>query len=169
MAPPNVSLNTIENFLSQKRIALVGISRECQNIGVSLLEEFDRRGYEVLPVNPNAAEINGHRTYARVQDIHPAPDAALLLTSPAVTNSVVRDCAEAGIKRIWMYRGGGQGAVSEEAVEFCRAQGIELVPGQCPFMFLGPVRHVHWFHRLIFKITGSYPHHVKVEGHTQAD
>ena len=158
----NVSLNTIETFLSQKRIAMVGISREPQNISTSLFEELSRHGYEVLPVNPNIPEIMGRRCFARVQDIQPAPDAALLLTSPAVTNSVVRDCAEAGIKRIWMYRGGGQGSVSAEAVEFCRVHGIELVPGQCPFMFLPPVRSVHRFHRFFSKITGHYPRRLNV-------
>src|SRR5512147_1723617 len=136
MAPPNVSLNTVEDFLSQKRIAMVGISRERQNIGPALLDEFSRLGYEVLLVNPNATEIMGRHCFARLQDIQPAPDAALILTSPAITNTVVRDCAEAGIKRVWMYRGGGKGSVSDEAVEFCHANGIELVPGQCPFMFL---------------------------------
>jgi predicted CoA-binding protein len=97
---------------------------------------------------------------SRVQDIQPAPDAALLRTSPTVPNSVVRDCAEAGIKGIWMYRGGGQGSVTAEAVEFCRTHGIEVVPGQCPFMFLPPLRSVHRFHRFIFKLTGHYPHRV---------
>ena len=159
----NVSLNAIETFLSQKRIAMVGISRERQHISTALFEELCRHGHEVLPVNPNAPEVMGRRCFARVQDIQPAPDAALLLTSPAVTNSVVRDCAEAGIKRIWMYRGGGQGSVSAEAVEFCRAHGIELVPGQCPFMFLPPVRSVHRFHRFFSKITGHYPRRLTVE------
>jgi predicted CoA-binding protein len=157
MPTPNVSLSTIEAFLSQKRIAIVGISRERHNIGASLLEEFSRHGCEVLPVNPNATEIMGRRCFARVQDINPAPDAALLLTAPAVTSSVVRDCADAGIKRIWMYRGGGQGSVSAEALEFCRAHGIEVVPGQCPFMFLAPVHGVHRFHRFLSRITGHYP------------
>jgi predicted CoA-binding protein len=157
MPTPNVSLSTIETFLSQKRIAIVGISRERRNIGSSLLEEFSRHGCEVLPVNPNATEIMGRRCFARVQDINPAPDAALLLTAPAVTSSVVRDCADAGVKRIWMYRGGGQGSVSAEALEFCRAHGIEVVPGQCPFMFLAPVHGVHRFHRFLTRITGHYP------------
>jgi predicted CoA-binding protein len=163
MTPAEVSLNTIESFLAQKRIAMVGISRERQNIGLSLFEEFRRHGYEVLPVNPNVPEMLGQRCFARVQEIQPPPDAALLLTSPAVTNSVVRDCAEAGIKRIWMYRGGGHGSVSAEAVEFCRAHGIELVPGQCPFMFLSPVRSVHRFHRFVTKIIGHYPRRLNVE------
>ncbi len=161
MPAADVSLNTIEDFLAQERIAMVGMSRERHHISAMMLEEFSRRGYEVLPVNPHAPEIMGRRCFARVQDIQPAPDVALLTTPAAVTDSVVRDCAEAGIKRIWMYRAGGEGAVSAEAVEFCRAQGIEVVPGECPLMFLRPVRHVHWVHRLICKITGSYPRREK--------
>ena len=163
MAPRNVSLETIESYLSQKRIAMVGISRERQNIGPALLEEFTRLGYEVLPVNPNATEIMGKHCFARVQDIHPAPNAVLILTSPTVTNSVVRDCAEAGVKYVWMYRGGGKGSVSNEAVKFCREHGMELVPGQCPFMYLEPVHGVHRFHRFIFRITGQYPPRVCAE------
>lgn len=157
MAPQNVSLNAIEEFLSHKRLAIVGLSRTRQEIGGSLLEHFTRQGFEVLPVNPKVQEIMGRRCFARVQDIQPAPDWALLLTSPAATNTVVRDCGEAGIRRIWMYRGGGQGSVSQEAVEFCRESGIALVPGACPFMFLPPVRSIHWVHRCFSKLLGHYP------------
>lgn len=160
MGRANVSLDVIEKFLAQKRIAVVGMPRERSHetmLLFQLFEELCQRGHEVVPVNPKASDILGRHCFPRVQDIDPAPDAALLLTSPAVTNSVVRDCAEAGIQLVWMYRGSGQGSVSEEAVEFCRAKGIEVVPGQCPFMFLQPVRSFHWFHRLVFKITGQYP------------
>jgi uncharacterized protein len=160
MAAANVSLDTIHDFLAQKRIALVGISRERQNIGPQLFDEFLRRGYEVFPVNPKARSMSGHRCFASVHEIQPAPDAALLLTSPVVTNSVVRDCHEAGIRYIWMYRGGGHGAVSPEAVEFCRAHEMQVIPGQCPFMYLDPVRSIHRLHRFLVKITGSYPRHV---------
>ena len=163
MAQPNVALNTIESFLAQKRIAIVGISRDPHNIGASLFEEFRRHGYEVFPVNPNTAGILGQRCFARLQEIQPPPDGAVLLTSPTVTSSVVHDCLEAGVKRVWMHRGGGQGAVSAEAVEFCRNNGMEVVPGQCPFMFLAPVRHVHRFHRLLFKLSGKYPRKLKCE------
>lgn len=157
MEPSTVSLNTIEDFLSQKRIAMVGVSRERHHISIALFEELCRRGYEVIPVNPNSPEIMGRRCFASIKDIQPVPEAVLLLTAPAVTNSVVRDCAEVGVKRIWMYRGAGQGAVDAEAVEYCREHGMELVPGWCPFMFLSPVRGVHRFHRFISKMTRHYP------------
>jgi hypothetical protein len=156
MPVPTASLDVIEDFLAQKRIAMVGISREPKNFSVSLFNELCRRGYDVVPVNPQASEIQGHRCYARVQDIQPPVDAALLMTSPAVTEAVVVDCAQAGIGRIWMYRAAGDGAVSPKAVEFCRKHGIQFVPGECPFMFL-PGNGFHGIHGLIRKITGRFP------------
>jgi uncharacterized protein len=135
---------------------MVGISHDPSNFSVMLFRELCRRGYDVIPVNPNISELRGQRCFARVQDIHPAVDAALLMTSPAVTDTVVRDCAEAGIHRVWMYRAGGKGAVSPNAVAFCRDHGIEIVPGECPFMFL-PHAGVHRLHGFVRKIIGHYP------------
>ena len=158
MADHKVSLETIEGFLAQKRIAMVGISRERADFSVSLFDEFLRRGYDVVPVNPNVEEVQGRRCFARVQDIQPPVDAVLLMTTPEVTNAVIHDCDEAGVRRVWMYRAAGQGAVSSEAVAFCRGRGIEVVPGECPFMFL-PHAGLHRIHGFIRRITGSYPRH----------
>jgi len=120
-------------------------------------KEFCRRGYDVVPVNPNAAELQGRRSFARIQEIQPPVDAVLLMTSPEVTDILVKDCAEAGIRRIWMHRATGQGSVSAKAIDFCQLQGIDVVPGECPFMFLPNAAAYHRFHGLIRKITGRYP------------
>lgn len=159
MQVQRTSLDTIEDFLAQKRVALVGISREAKSIGAILFKELSSRGYDVVPVNPNAQEVMGRRCFARVQDIEPPVDAALLLTSPEVTEVVVRDCAESGIKRVWMFRGGGQGAVSENAIEVCLEKGMSIIPGECPFMFLPQVGGIHWLHGFLRKLTGGYPRH----------
>jgi len=74
-----------------------------------------------VPVNPEAREMEGLPCFARLQEIEPPVGGALLMTPPALTDRVVRDCAEAGIKRVWMYRATGQGAVSADAVKFCEA------------------------------------------------
>jgi len=157
MATQSLSLETIEDFLAQKRIAMVGISREPKNFSVMLFEELCRRGYDVVPVKPKTPEVLGRRCFARVQDIQPPVEAALLMTSPEVTDAVVGDCAEAGIRRVWMYRAAGTGAVSEKAVAFCSERGIQVVPGQCPFMFLPNAGAGHRLHGFIRKITGRYP------------
>ena len=152
-----VSLNTNEDILRQKRIAIVGLSRERHHISNALLKEFQKKGFEVFAVTPHAEEIAGMRCYKRVQDIHPALDVAVIFTPPQVTDTVVRDCYEARIQRVWMYRGGGRGSVSADAVAFCRENGIEVIPGECPFMFLDPVHGVHAFHRFCSKLLGHYP------------
>ncbi|HTS35508.1 MAG TPA: CoA-binding protein [Candidatus Solibacter sp.] len=155
-------LESIEDFLAQKRIAMVGISHDPKNFSSMLFDEFVRRGYDVVPVNPSVTEVLGRRCYARLQDVQPPVGAAILMTSPAVTEFVVRDCAEAGIKRVWMYRAAGQGAVSERAIEFCRDHGIAVVPGECPYMFWSDAHLGHRFHGFIRKVTGRYPHRFHV-------
>jgi len=158
MADREVSLSSISEFLALKRIAMVGVSRESKDFSRMLFEEFRRRGYDIIPVNPSAKEILGQPCFARLQDLHPSAEAAILMTSPAVTESVVHDCAEAGIRRVWMYSpGGGQGATSPGALEFCRAHGIEVIRGHCPFMFWRDSSFGHHFHGFALNILGRYP------------
>ena len=99
MTGERASQEVIEDFLAQKRIAMAGISRDPANFSVKLFEELCRRGYDVVPVNPNTAEIEGRRCFACVQDIYPPVEGVLLMTSPEATETVVNDCAEAGIRR----------------------------------------------------------------------
>src|ERR1700750_381284 len=92
------SLETIEAFLRQKRIAMVGLSRNRKDFSVDLFREFWLRGYEVVPVNPQASEVQGRRCFARVLEIDPPVKAALLMTAPATTERAVKDCLEAGVR-----------------------------------------------------------------------
>jgi predicted CoA-binding protein len=157
------ALETIEDFLAQKRIAMIGVSRNPKDFSAVLFEELRKRCYDMVPVNPNASEVLGQISFSRVQDIQPPVDGALLMTTAEVTDQVVSDCADAGIRRIWMYRAGGKGAVSEKAVAFCRERGIQVVPGQCPFMFLPSAGGIHKFHGFVRKITGRYPKHHRAD------
>jgi predicted CoA-binding protein len=147
----------IRNFLGRKRLAVVGVSRNSGDFTRSLFQELLRRQYDVVPVNPDATAIDGLRCYAHVQDIAPPVEGALLMTSPAATEQVVRDCAAAGIRNIWMYRGTGVGAVSPGALTFCEAEGMQVVAGECPFMFLPETPWFHRFHGFCRKLTGKYP------------
>jgi uncharacterized protein len=148
---------SIQDFLGQKRFAIVGVSQSPKDFSRSLFREFRERGYDPVPVNPAAREIEGQACFSRLQEIQPPVHGALLMTSPAVTDAVVRDCAEAGIKRVWMYRAGGRGAVTQEAVQFCESSGMAVIPGECPLMFLPGGAWFHRFHGLVKKIARTYP------------
>lgn len=147
----------ISEFLSCKRLAVVGVSRNPRDFTRTLFREFAERGYAVIPVNPNADEIEGRRCYARVGEIQPAVDAALLLTPAPVTLEVVLDCAEAGVQRVWLHRGTGIGAVSDAAVRFCRGNGMKVVASECPLMFLRETGWIHRAHGMLRRLAGGYP------------
>ena len=151
------SLEIVTDFLTHKRMAMAGISRDPANLSVKLFQELNGRGYDIAPVNPNLSEVEGRKCFSRVQDIEPPVEAVLLMTSPEASEEVVRDCAEAGVRTVWMYRATGKGSVSRKAVEFCQEHGIRVIPGECPFMFLPGSAGVHRLHGFIRKITGRYP------------
>jgi predicted CoA-binding protein len=151
------ALEDVREFLARRRIALAGLSRDPKDFSRLLFREMCQRGYDMVPLNPAAAELEGRRCFARVQEISPPPDGVLLMTAPRETERVVRDCAEAGVRRVWMHRGGGQGAVSQDAAEYCCQQRIRLVEGYCPLMFLSQTSFVHRVHGFILKLLKRYP------------
>ncbi|HEX6501791.1 MAG TPA: CoA-binding protein [Terriglobales bacterium] len=156
----STNIADVRDFLSLRRIALVGVSRNPKDFSRVLFREMCQKGYEMVPVNPTTSELEGKRCFARVQEIDPRVEGALLLTASRDTAQVVRDCSEAGIRMIWMHRGGGPGSVSQEAVDFCRQQGIHLVEGHCPFMFLPSTPFIHRVHGFFLKLKGAYPREV---------
>ncbi len=147
----------IHDFLAQRRIAMIGVSRNPKDFSRLLFREMAKRGYDMVPVNPASSEIEDRPCFANVGIIQPPPEAALLMTASSASSQAVRDCAAAGIRRIWMYRAGGQGAVNPEAVAFCHEKGIEVVEGHCPFMFLPDTSFFHRAHGFILKVIGGYP------------
>lgn len=110
-----------------------------------------------MPVNPDVTEIEGQPCFARITDIQPPVEGALFMTAPGVTTALVNDCVEAGIQRVWMYRAAGVGAATPETVQFCESHGMDVIPGECPFMFLPGGAWYHRFHGFVKKISGSYP------------
>jgi predicted CoA-binding protein len=146
----------IDDFLAQQRIAVIGVSRNPRDFTRTMFNEFIRRGYDAVPVNPNAAGIDGRKSFARASQIDPKADAALIMTPATQSEAVARECAEAGIQRVWFYRATGRGAVDEHAVDFCESRGMRVVAGRCPFMFF-PNAGVHGFHAFFLKLIGRYP------------
>ncbi len=151
------SLEAIRGFLSVKRIAVVGASRNPKDFNTAVLREFRKCGYDAVPVNPKAAEIDGLPCFESVQAIQPPAEAALLMTPPDVTATVARDCVQAGIHRVWMYRAGGTGAINVAGAEYCRKNGVDVIEGQCPLMFLPGTAWFHRFHGFVMKIARAYP------------
>jgi len=141
-----ISLHRAREFLAQNRIAVVGVSRDERDFSRQVLRALAEAGYEVVPVNPSLEAVEGRTCFARVCDVRPPVHAALLLTPPGETEEVVRDCARAGVRHVWMHRGAGNGAASTEALRYCDANGISVVTDLCPFMALPDTGFPHNLH-----------------------
>lgn len=147
----------IGDFLAQRRIAVVGVSRSKDSPANLNYRKLRASGHEVFAVNPRAAAAEGDRCYPNLAAIPGEVGAVLAVTPPEATLQVARECAELGIPRLWMHRSFGQGSVSDEALAFCREKGIQVIAGGCPMMFEAPVDLGHRCMRWLLKVTGGLP------------
>ena len=138
--------NLVQDFLEQKKIAVVGVSDK-RDTGCNLAyNKFKENGYKVYAVNPRISGFQGDPCYPDLKSLPEKVDAVFILTSPRVTDEIVQQCVDLGIKRVWMHcmmgtkpgLAAGMTSVSQSAVELCKSNGITVIPGTCPNQFLKP-------------------------------
>lgn len=154
---PTHTMNDIREFLALHRIAMPGVSRNPKDFSRTLFTELRRRGYDVVPVNPAVGEIDGVPCFRSVREIAPPVEGALVMTGAGQSAQVLEDCEAAGVRRIWLYRAFGDGAVSPGALQFASGHGMRMVAGECPFMFLPQAGWVHQTHRAWRGMLGRLP------------
>jgi uncharacterized protein len=148
-------------FLASKRVAVTGVSREPKNHGSNVVyQRLRERGYEVFAVNPNADEVEGDPCYHDLRSIPGGVDAVVIATRPEIAEETMRECADLGIKHVWMHRGPGAGSVSEAAADYGRQRGIAVIDGGCPCMFDPTADLGHKAMRVVFTVTGNVPREV---------
>ena len=150
----------VGDFLAQKRIAVAGVSRDNTHhpAGTLVYRRLKETGHDVFAVNPNLKSFEGDRCYPTLQSIPGGVDGVVIITRPEITERIVRDCNEAGIRRVWMHQSLAKGSsVSPEAVEYCRQHGISAIAGACPMMFGPGVDFGHKCMRWMMKVSGGLP------------
>jgi predicted CoA-binding protein len=133
----------VSDFLSGKRIAVAGVSRDERQPANAIYRKLRSAGYEVLAVNPNASRVEGTTCYPTLAAIDGVVDGVVVAAPPAAADGIVGQCAERGIQRVWFHRSFGAGSVSPSAVAACHARGISCIVGGCPLMYCTPVDPVH--------------------------
>jgi predicted CoA-binding protein len=146
-------------FLAYQRVAVTGVSRTPASHGSNTVyRRLRERGYQVFAVNPNATEVEGDRSYPDLRSIPGGVQAVVIATRPELAEDTMRECAELGIKHVWMHRGPGAGSVSAAATGYGRQAGITVIDGGCPLMF-GPTADLG--HKIIrFIYAGKVPKQV---------
>ena len=143
---------TIQTFIAQKKIAIVGASRSGKKFGNSAAKELQERGYEVFYIHPEVKEIDGHPTYRNLQAVKDQAESVWVSVPAEHAEEVLHDAAAAGLTKVWLQ----QGADSPDLVTLGAELGLDLVAGKCILMYAEPVRSFHKFHQVIWKLIGQY-------------
>jgi uncharacterized protein len=132
-----------EQFLALKTIAVAGVSSTKKDAANYIFEKLRNSGYNVFAINPRVSEIDGYPCFPSLSALPDKPEGVVIATRPEVTLQIVKECAVLGIGHAWIHKSIDNGSYSSEAEQFCKENGIRLIPGGCPMMFCKPVDFPH--------------------------
>jgi predicted CoA-binding protein len=145
----------VQDFLAQRRIAIVGVSRDQARrpVGNAIYRRLRGAGHEVFAVNPQMSAFDGGPCFPSVGSIPGGVDGVVIATRPETAEEIARDCVANGVRRVWMHQSFARGSsVSASAVALCRDHGLSVIAGACPMMYGDSVdighRCLRWMVRL---------------------
>lgn len=147
---------TIETFIRNKKVAIVGVSPRKENWGKALMVELVKNDFTVLPVNPKFEVIDGEKCYSSVSDLPKEIENVIIAVNPELAEEIIDQFEGSSVKRVWFQRGMGKGSYSEKAAGKLKDMKIEVIHGFCPLMFIGD--GFHKFHFWLRKSFGKTPH-----------
>jgi hypothetical protein len=158
---PSTTLEArVHDFLAQKRIAVAGVSRDDTHHPTANLiyRRLKTTDHDVFAVNPHMQTFEGEPCYPDLKSIPGGVDGVVIITRPAITEQIVRDCHDAGVSRVWMHQSVAKGSsVSPTAVDYCRDHDISVIAGACPMMYGPGADFGHTCMRWMLKLTHKLP------------
>jgi predicted CoA-binding protein len=149
--------DSVAAFLRGHRLAVAGVSRDPRQPANAIFRKLRSSGHDVVPINPNAATLEGTTCYRDLGSVPGQIDGVVIATAPNVSLQIVQQCRERAVPRVWFHRSFGAGSVSDEAVRACHAHGIDCIVGGCPMMFCDPVDIPHRCMRWWLQHQGRVP------------
>jgi len=159
------NLATLANdFLSQRTIAVVGISSNPQGLANALYKKLKTADRSVVAIHPAMTTFDGDPCYPDLHSVPQKIDGVFIAARPENTVLAVDECIALTIPRVWMHysfglqhspKSSAGSSVSSAAVERCRQNNISVIPGACPMMFLEPKDPFHSCLRWFLSVTGK--------------
>ena len=124
----------IDEFLASSPHAVVGASQDRSKYGNKVLRAYQQRNIPVFPVNPTTDEVEGAQAYPDLASLPEAVHGISVITPPKVTEVIVQQAGELGIRNIWMQ----PGSESEAALSLAEEFGMNVIAGgPCALVVLG--------------------------------
>jgi predicted CoA-binding protein len=124
----NPSRERIKAILEEaQNIAVVGLSDKTDRTSHMVASAMQDRGYRIIPVNPNAAEILGQTCYPKLGDIPEPVDIVNVFRRSEEVLPIAEQAVAIKAKVFWLQ----QGIYNEEAANLCQEHGIEVIMDRC--------------------------------------
>jgi predicted CoA-binding protein len=121
-------VGTPEEILRAARtIAVVGASPDPSRTSHRVMRYLQRAGYRCIPVNPNAEEVLGERSYASLADLPEPVDLVDVFRRAEYCADVAREAAAIRAPALWLQLG----LRSAEARDVAEQAGMEYVEDAC--------------------------------------
>ena len=118
----------LKQIYNLRNIAVVGMSTSPEKPGYFVPKYLLKLGYNIIPVNPNAAEILGRRSFHKVSDITEQVDIVNVFRKSEDVYPVIQDAIEKkGVKIIWLQ----EGIHNEKAERIAQAKGFDVLFNRC--------------------------------------
>ena len=117
----------IRNFLSLKKVAVIGISRSKSKAAHFVPKYLSENGFDIIPVNPNSNEILSKKCYKEITEVEGDIDIVDVFRPSEEVLPFVRDAIKKNPKVIWLQ----EGIHNEEAENLAREHGIDVVFNRC--------------------------------------
>jgi predicted CoA-binding protein len=96
-------------------VAVIGASSAREKYGNRAVRAYLRKGWTVYPVNPNEADVEGLKTFARIGDIPGTVDRASLYVQPEVGLALLPEIKAKGVGELFVNPGAESEALMAEA------------------------------------------------------
>ena len=121
------STDQIYDMLNVKVWAVVGATDNPDKFGYKIYKLLKKADYTVYPVNPGLESIQGDKCYASLADLPMKPEAVNFVVPPKVGEAIVGQCAELGIKNVWLQ----PGANADTVVDAAKKKGLNTIHNSC--------------------------------------
>lgn len=154
--PKPTTDQAIDDFLSQRRIAVAGVSRrgEGKHGANRIYRRLKECGYQVFAVNPEPYRVDGDPCYPTLSAIPGGVQAVVVATTPNRSAAVIAECWALGITRVWTHESFGEGSATPEAHQACKDAGIDCIAGGCPLMYGRTADPEHRLARRVLALKG---------------
>lgn len=128
MAFENPSRERIKELLAAAgNIAVVGLSDKPDRVSYMVAEAMQKKGYRIIPVNPNATEILGETCYPSLSDIPEPVHIVNVFRRSETVVPVAEEAVKIKAKVFWLQ----QDIFNEEAARIAKEGGLEVIMDRC--------------------------------------